>query len=341
MYRYDEFDAAVVRDRVAQFREQVARRLDGSLTEEEFTPLRLMNGLYLQLHAYMLRIAVPYGTLNARQLRQLAMIADTWDRGYGHFTTRQNLQLNWPKLQRRAGYSRRAGRGRDALHPDLGKLHPQRHRRPFRRRRRRRGGGSAPDRGADPAMVDPAPGVQLPAAQVQDRGDRRRARPGGGGGPRYRPPPRPERGGRDRLQGAGRRRARADADDRQGDPRLPAAGRAARLSRGDHAGLQSRGTARQQVQGADQDPRPRDRHRRLHRAGRGGVCEAGRAERQCRSGRGRADRGLFRAAGLRDAAGGLARASRRRRRAIPISRASPPPISSRTRCRATPRSPSR
>jgi sulfite reductase (NADPH) hemoprotein beta-component len=98
MYRYDEFDEAVVRDRVAQFREQVARRLDGSLTEEEFTPLRLMNGLYLQLHAYMLRIAVPYGTLNSRQLRQLAMIADRWDQGYGHFTTRQNLQLNWPRL---------------------------------------------------------------------------------------------------------------------------------------------------------------------------------------------------------------------------------------------------
>jgi sulfite reductase (NADPH) hemoprotein beta-component len=99
MYRYDEFDAAVVRDRVAQFREQVQRRLDGALTEEEFTPLRLMNGLYLQLHAYMLRIAVPYGTLSSRQLRQLALIADRWDQGYGHFTTRQNLQLNWPKLQ--------------------------------------------------------------------------------------------------------------------------------------------------------------------------------------------------------------------------------------------------
>jgi sulfite reductase (NADPH) hemoprotein beta-component len=98
MYRYDEFDAEVVRDRVAQFREQVARRLDGSLTEEEFTPLRLMNGLYLQLHAYMLRIAVPYGTLSSRQMRKLAEIADRWDEGYGHFTTRQNLQLNWPKL---------------------------------------------------------------------------------------------------------------------------------------------------------------------------------------------------------------------------------------------------
>ncbi len=99
MYRYDEFDARVVRDRVAQFRGQVERRLDGSLSEDEFRPLRLMNGLYLQLHAYMLRVAVPYGTLNSRQLRQLAMIAERFDRGYGHFTTRQNIQYNWPKLK--------------------------------------------------------------------------------------------------------------------------------------------------------------------------------------------------------------------------------------------------
>jgi sulfite reductase (NADPH) hemoprotein beta-component len=99
MYRYDEFDSAFVRERVAQFREQTQRRIAGELTEDEFRPLRLMNGLYLQLHAYMLRIAVPYGTLSAKQMRQLAMIADKWDRGYGHFTTRQNLQFNWPKLE--------------------------------------------------------------------------------------------------------------------------------------------------------------------------------------------------------------------------------------------------
>jgi len=98
MYTYSEFDEAFVRNRVAQFRAQVARRLDGSLTEDEFKPLRLMNGLYLQLHAYMLRVAIPYGTLNSRQMRQLAMIADRWDKGYGHFTTRQNIQFNWPKL---------------------------------------------------------------------------------------------------------------------------------------------------------------------------------------------------------------------------------------------------
>jgi sulfite reductase (NADPH) hemoprotein beta-component len=98
MYRYDEFDAQFVRQRVAQFRDQVARRLSGELTEDEFKPLRLRNGVYLQLHAYMLRIAIPYGTLSSRQMRRLAHIARTYDRGTGHFTTRQNLQLNWPRL---------------------------------------------------------------------------------------------------------------------------------------------------------------------------------------------------------------------------------------------------
>ena len=99
MYQYNDFDEAFIRTRVAQFRAQVERRIDGSLTEDEFKPLRLMNGLYLQLHAYMLRVAVPYGTLNPSQMRQLAYIADRWDKGYGHFTTRQNIQYNWPKLQ--------------------------------------------------------------------------------------------------------------------------------------------------------------------------------------------------------------------------------------------------
>ena len=98
MYRYDEFDARFVAERVEQFRYQVERRLSGELTEDEFKPLRLMNGLYLQLHAYMLRIAVPYGTLSPRQLRMLAHIARNYDKGYGHFTTRQNIQFNWIKL---------------------------------------------------------------------------------------------------------------------------------------------------------------------------------------------------------------------------------------------------
>ncbi|MCE8536441.1 nitrite/sulfite reductase [Ruegeria pomeroyi] len=99
MYRYSEFDTAFLAERNAQFRAQVERRIDGSLTEDEFKPLRLMNGLYLQLHAYMLRVAIPYGTLNAAQMRQLALLAEKWDKGYGHFTTRQNIQYNWPKLR--------------------------------------------------------------------------------------------------------------------------------------------------------------------------------------------------------------------------------------------------
>ena len=99
MYRYDEFDHQFVRDRTNQFRDQADRRLKGELTEDEFRPLRLMNGLYLQLHAYMLRVAIPYGTLSSKQMRQLAFIADKWDKGYGHFTTRQNIQYNWIKLE--------------------------------------------------------------------------------------------------------------------------------------------------------------------------------------------------------------------------------------------------
>ncbi|MBR9652034.1 nitrite/sulfite reductase [Thalassovita aquimarina] len=98
MYRYNDFDDAFLAKRNAQFRAQVQRRIDESLTEDEFRPLRLMNGLYLQLHAYMLRVAIPYGTLSADQMRQLALIADKFDKGYGHFTTRQNIQYNWPKL---------------------------------------------------------------------------------------------------------------------------------------------------------------------------------------------------------------------------------------------------
>jgi sulfite reductase (NADPH) hemoprotein beta-component len=98
MYRYDAIDKEFLADRTDEFREQVARRLAGSITEEQFKPLRLMNGLYLQLHAYMLRIAIPYGSLDSRKLRKLAHVARVYDKGYGHFTTRQNLQLHWIKL---------------------------------------------------------------------------------------------------------------------------------------------------------------------------------------------------------------------------------------------------
>ena len=98
MYKYSDIDKKIISARTRQFKNQVKRRLNGQLTEEEFKPLRLMNGVYLQLHAYMLRVAIPYGELSSVQLKKLAHIADKFDRGYGHFTTRQNIQFNWPKL---------------------------------------------------------------------------------------------------------------------------------------------------------------------------------------------------------------------------------------------------
>ncbi|MBU6252903.1 MAG: nitrite/sulfite reductase, partial [Alphaproteobacteria bacterium] len=99
MYKYDQYDQAIVDARVAEFSDQVRRRLAGDMTEDQFKPLRLMNGLYLQLHAYMLRVAIPYGTLDSRQMRMLGHIARKYDRDYGHFTTRQNIQYNWIKLE--------------------------------------------------------------------------------------------------------------------------------------------------------------------------------------------------------------------------------------------------
>ena len=98
MYSYNDFDKNFVRQRVHEFRGQVQRRIDGVLTEEEFLPLRLQNGLYMQIHSYMLRVAIPYGTLNSKKMRQLALISEKYDKGYGHFTTRQNIQYNWIKL---------------------------------------------------------------------------------------------------------------------------------------------------------------------------------------------------------------------------------------------------
>jgi sulfite reductase (NADPH) hemoprotein beta-component len=99
MYRYDAFDRTIVAQRVAQFRDQTRRFLSGELTDDEFRPLRLRNGLYIQKHAPMLRIAIPYGLLSSRQLRTLAHIGRKYDKGYGHFSTRQNIQFNWPKLE--------------------------------------------------------------------------------------------------------------------------------------------------------------------------------------------------------------------------------------------------
>ena len=99
MYKYDQYDHAMVQARVEEFRDQTRRRIAGQLNDDQFKPLRLKNGLYLQLHAYMLRVAIPYGTLDSRQMRKLAHIARKYDRGYGHFTTRQNIQYNWIKLE--------------------------------------------------------------------------------------------------------------------------------------------------------------------------------------------------------------------------------------------------
>src|SRR3979411_1419703 len=99
MYRYDQYDHLIVRERIAQYRDQVQRRLNDELTEAEFLPLRLQNGLYLQRHAYMLRIAVPYGLLSSKQVRIFSHIARNYARCYGHFTTRQNIQFNWIKLE--------------------------------------------------------------------------------------------------------------------------------------------------------------------------------------------------------------------------------------------------
>src|SRR5437899_1612245 len=99
MYQYDQYDHLIAKERIAQYRDQVRRRLCNELTEEEFLPLRLQNGLYMQRHAYMLRIAVPYGLLSSEQMRMFAYIARTYDRGYGHFTTRQNIQFNWIDLE--------------------------------------------------------------------------------------------------------------------------------------------------------------------------------------------------------------------------------------------------
>src|SRR5438874_12271789 len=99
MYRYDSYDHALVAERVAQFRDQTRRFLAGELTEEEFRPLRLRNGLYIQRYAPMLRVAIPYGLLSSKQLRMLAHIARDYDKGFGHFSTRQNIQYNWPKLE--------------------------------------------------------------------------------------------------------------------------------------------------------------------------------------------------------------------------------------------------
>jgi sulfite reductase (NADPH) hemoprotein beta-component len=162
VYQYDEIDQTLVDERVRQFRDQTRRFLAGELSEDDFRPLRLRNGLYIQRHAPMLRVAIPYGLLAARQLRMLAHIARKYDRDYGHFTTRQNIQFNWPKLEDVP----------DIL-ADLAtvQMHAiQTSGNCIRNVTSDHLAGVARDH---PPVVDAAPRVQLSAAQVQDRGDRR------------------------------------------------------------------------------------------------------------------------------------------------------------------------
>jgi sulfite reductase (NADPH) hemoprotein beta-component len=158
MYAYDELDRTIINERVDEFRDQVKRRLSGELTEDEFKMLRLQNGVYLQLHAYMLRVAIPYGTLSSKQLRRLAHVARRYDRGYGHFTTRQNIQYNWIKLAELP----------DAL-ADLAEvgIHAQRDFRSMGRSGARRNRGSPNLVRAVAAIHHATSGILVPAAQVQ------------------------------------------------------------------------------------------------------------------------------------------------------------------------------
>jgi sulfite reductase (NADPH) hemoprotein beta-component len=234
MYRYDEFDQALVDQRVTQFRGQVARRLTGEVAEDEFKPLRLMNGLYLQLHAYMLRVAIPYGTLDARQMRALADIARRYDRGYGHFTTRQNLQYNWIKLEETPD-----------LLADLAEVQMhaiQTSGNCIRNVTADHYAGVAADEIEDPRIyseivrqwstLHPEFSFLPRKFKIAVTGAARAAA-------------QPER--RDRLRGLGRRWAGAHAGHRQDHPRVPAAGAPAELSRGDLARLQPTRPARQHL----------------------------------------------------------------------------------------------
>ncbi len=324
MYRYDEFDAAFVAARVEQFRDQVKRRMSGELTEEQFRPHRLMNGLYLQLHAYMLRVAVPYGTLNSRQLRKLADIARKYDKGYGHFTTRQNLQYNWPKLQ-------------DA--PDIlaelaeVEMHAiQTSGNCIRNVTADHFAGVAADE-----IADPRPYCEILRQWSSQHPEfsflPRKFKIAVNGGPHDRAAIqahdiglqmlRNERGelGFAVYVGGGLGRTPFHG---QEDPRLPARARSAALCRRDPARLQSRRPARQQVQGAHQDPRPREGRGAVPRGGRGRI------RRQCAK-RADAARGRHRAHArvLRDAAA-WRRASRRARAssaAAAATRSSTPTVS--------------
>ena len=317
MYRYDEFDERFVNERVAQFRRQVKRRLGGELTEDQFRPLRLMNGLYLQLHAYMLRINVPYGTLSSKQMRKFAYIARTYDKNFGHFTTRQNIQYNWIKLEETPDILQHLADVEVTGIQSSGNCVRNITSDQYAGRAQGRAGRSARLlRAAAPVLV-PAPRVLVPAAQVQDRRDGLAERPRGRGRARHRPAHAQERAGRDRVRGARRRRPRPHAVHRPDDPQVARAGAPAVVRRVDPARLQHAGPARQHPQGAHQDHRQPDGHRQVSRARRQGMGahEERRAEGPRRGGR--AHQRLFRAAAVREARGsdrGARQAARRRPR---------------------------
>ena len=234
--------------------------------------LRLQNGVYLQLHAYMFRVAIPYGTLSSKQLRRLAHVARALRPRLRPFHHAAEHPVQLDQARRTAGRAGRSRRGRHPRHADLGQQHAQRHLRPVGRRRAGRDRGSADLVGAVAAIHDPASGILLPAAQVQIRDYRVTARSRRDQDPRHRPAPAPQRRGRNRLRSAGRRRARPHAVHRQDDQAVRRRPRSPELCRGDPARLQPVRPPRQHLQGAHQDPGARTRHREIRSRGRGRVA---------------------------------------------------------------------
>ena len=215
MYAYDELDRTLINERVSEFRDQVKRRLSGELTEDEFKMLRLQNGVYLQLHAYMFRVAIPYGTLSSKQLRRAGPCRAAIRPRLRPFHHPAEHPVQLDQARRTAGRAGRSRRGRHSRHADLGQQHPQRHLGPMGRRRARRDRGS-PDLVRTAAAVHhAASGILVPAAQVQVRDHRVRSRSRRDQGARHRPAAAQERGRRNRLRGAGRRRPRPHAVHRQ------------------------------------------------------------------------------------------------------------------------------